>query len=382
MFNWAKNAQVQVPPSRVGISEPVYGPSAIQSVAEQAKETPYTEITKDDLAWEVMDSTNVETKTFYMTSDDGQLGMAQVIYSNVMGIRTTAQFSSKIFAKEQGKPHLWASDNVSNFEFSQDMQNFKADGCSMDINEQGDSYTIKSTTNRTSVVDLKFTRIAPGFVVGKDGTSNFGTDPKKPWGRMKHAFWPRCQVEGSIMTQQGPVDFKGKGCFIHALQGMKPHFAASTWNFANFQSPSYSAILMEFTTPKSYGETSVSVGGIVVDGAVLMAGASPDLKVKHTEIKGDPDNDWPEPNAVTFNWSGKTHDGKEVTAELAGSITRADRVDVMGELPKFVKQIVAGAAGTKPYIYQYTPKLKLKINVGGEEKEEEGILFMEATYIS
>jgi len=76
MFNWAKNA--------VGITEPTYGPSAIQSVADRAKETPYTEITKDDLRWECMDSTNVESKTFYMTSDSGHLGLVQVIYSNVM----------------------------------------------------------------------------------------------------------------------------------------------------------------------------------------------------------------------------------------------------------------------------------------------------------
>ena len=35
-----------------------------------------------------------------------------------------------------------------------------------------------------------------------------------------------------------------------------------------------------------------------------------------------------------------------------------------------------------PYIYQYKPKMKLKIKVGDEEVEEEGLLFMEATYIS
>lgn len=69
---------------RVGVTEPIYGPSAIRSVAEQTKETPYTELKKDDLAWECMDSTCVETKTFYMVSDDGHLGLAQVIYSNVM----------------------------------------------------------------------------------------------------------------------------------------------------------------------------------------------------------------------------------------------------------------------------------------------------------
>ncbi|RMY05730.1 hypothetical protein D0868_06250 [Hortaea werneckii] len=373
----------------VGISEPVYGPEAIQSVAEQTKETPYTEATpytevgKDDLAWEVMDSTNVETKTFYMTSDDGHIGLVQVIYSNVLGVKTTAQFSSKILSKEEGKPHLWASDNLANFAFSKDKQNFKADGCSMDISEKGESYTIKSNTNKSSIVDLKFTRTAPGFVAGNNGTSNFGTDPAKPWGKLKHIFWPRCQVEGTILTQQGPIDFKGRGMFVHALQGMKPHFAAAKWNFANFQSPSFSAISMNFTTPKSYGETVVTVGGIATENGLLVAGASPAIEAKHTEVKGDPDNDWPEPGAAAFTWTGKTPEGKDVTAKVVGPILpRVDRVDVMGELPKFVKQIVAGAAGTKPYIYQYTPKLKIKLNIGGEEKEEEGQLFMEATFIS
>lgn len=276
-----------------------------------------------------------------------------MVFSCERGIRTTAQFSAKIFSKEPGKEHLWASDNVSNFSFSADKQDFKADGCSMEISEDGKSYAIKSTANKKAVVDLKFTQAAPGFVVGRNGTSNFGTDPEKPWGRMKHAFWPRCRVEGSIMTQQGPVDFTGRGIFVHALQGMKPHFAAARWNFVNFQSPSYSAVLMGYTTPKSYGETVVNVGGIVTDDAILIAGASPSMHTEHTEIKGDPDNDWPEPGAVAFTWGGKSQDGKDVSAKLEGSILpRSDRIDVMGELPKFVKQIVAGAAGTKPYIYQ------------------------------
>ena len=70
-------------------------------------------------------------------------------------------------------------------------------------------------------------------------------------------------------------------------------------------------------------------------------------------------------------------------AELKGSLgLRLDRIDVMGEMPKFVKQIVAGASGAKPYIYQYAPKMKLKVSEGGEEREEEGQLFMEATFIS
>ena len=103
----------------------------------------------------------------------------------------------------------------------------------MNLSEDGKSYTIKSTTNKSSIVDLKFTQTSVGFVVGKDGTSYFGTDPQKPWGRMKHIFWPMCQVEGHILTQAGPVDFKGRGIFIHALQGMKPHFAGTVSYFSD-----------------------------------------------------------------------------------------------------------------------------------------------------
>jgi hypothetical protein len=52
-------------------------------VTKQADETPYTELRKEDLKWTAMDSTCVETQTFYMHSDKGRLGLAQVIYSNV-----------------------------------------------------------------------------------------------------------------------------------------------------------------------------------------------------------------------------------------------------------------------------------------------------------
>ena len=104
--------------------------------------------------------------------------------------------------------------------------------------------------------------------------------------------------------------------------------------------------MMEFTTPPSYGSTVVNVGGIATEGKLLYAGAT--NTAKHTSIKGDPDNDWPEPGSVCFEWKGNG-----IEAELAGSFgERLDRVDVMAEVPKFVKQIVAGTVGTKPYIYQ------------------------------
>jgi hypothetical protein len=140
---------------------------------------------------------------------------------------------------------------------------------------------------------------------------------------------------------------------------------------------------MDFTTPPSYGPSQVTVGGIAVDGEVLFAGANPDTTVEHTSIKNDPENGWPEPSAIVFTWKGKTKDGKDAWAELRATLERTDRVDVMIEVPKFVKQIVAGAAGTKPYIYQYNQKMTLKIKIGDEpEKTEEGRMYSEATFIT
>lgn len=198
-------------------------------MAQQTGEQQWTELKRDDLKWEVMQGTNVETKTFYMTSDSGKLGLAQIIYSDVLGVRTTAQFNSKIIDAKTAKPELWASDNLDKYEFSPDKQDFHSQSVSMELSKDGKSYHIKSTVNKGCIVDLTFTQTAPGFAVGRNGTSTFGTDPAKPWGRMSHVFWPRCQVTGSLITQQfGEVDFTGRGVFIHALQGMKPHFAGKT----------------------------------------------------------------------------------------------------------------------------------------------------------
>jgi hypothetical protein len=78
-MNWFKQTLANV----AGTAEPEYGPSAIQSVAVQTAETPYTELKREDMKWKAMDSTCVETQCFYLTADDGTVGMVQIIYSNV-----------------------------------------------------------------------------------------------------------------------------------------------------------------------------------------------------------------------------------------------------------------------------------------------------------
>jgi len=158
---------------------------------------------------------------------------------------------------------------------------------------------------------------------------------------------------------------------------MKPHFAASRWNFFTFQGPTYSAILMEFTTPPAYENTVVSVGGVAKDGEILFAGASPATSVKHDATQVDKKNKLPVPTDATFIIGGAGS-----TATRTGPVgTRLDLIDIMGELPTLVKNIAVSASGTQPYIYQYGPESTLNI-AGAQQAQETGPSFIEATFIS
>ena len=141
------------------------------------------------------------------------------------GIRITCQFNTKIFYPDRKEPILWSADTLENYGFDEDRLSFYADNLAVTLSEDGTQYTIKSAVNEASIVNLTFTRTTPGFQIGKNGTTSFGTDPEQPWGSMRHAFWPRNRVEGSIITEAGELDFKGRGSFVYALQGMKPHHA-------------------------------------------------------------------------------------------------------------------------------------------------------------
>jgi hypothetical protein len=221
MFSWAKSALSAV----AGTEEPIYGPEAIQPVGKNAGDPAYTELTKEHLKWQALNYTNVETQTFYFNADSGHIGFFQVIYNNIFGARTTVQFNTKVFHPNNEKPFLWSSDPLSNHGFDEGHYSFHADGVSIQLNEDGSAYTVKAAVNNSSLVNVKFTRTAPGFQGGKTGTSNYGTNPKEPWGSMHHHFWPRCSVEGSVITREGEIKIDGRGMFSHALQGMKPHHA-------------------------------------------------------------------------------------------------------------------------------------------------------------
>jgi hypothetical protein len=268
-------------------------------------------------------------------------------------------------------------------EFSGDKADIYADDVAVELDEAGDAYTVKSMLNPQSIVNLTITRLAPGFQVGTDGKTLYGTDLANPWGSMRHAFWPRCRAAGQIVTKDGPIDFRGRAMVVYALQGMKPHHAAARWNFVNFAGPTHSAVLMEFTTPPSYGSTVVSIGGVATDREIITAG--PSTSAAHTASRVDETTGWPEPTAVRYTWSGQTRDGRGVEALIEGPLgARLDKIDLMAQVPGFVKEIIAGTIGTKPYIYQYAPRgppLPLRLKLDGAEEVEEGVCFIETTFL-
>ena len=79
-------AKANPPPSLAtvaGTAEPIYGPEAFHSVADQEKLNPSHDANLEDMKWNALESTSVETQTFYLMADSGHHGMVQVIYSNV-----------------------------------------------------------------------------------------------------------------------------------------------------------------------------------------------------------------------------------------------------------------------------------------------------------
>lgn len=374
MLKWVQSGLSAV----AGTAEPKYGRNAIHTVTDyiQARTTPVSrETTLEDFNWIDPDNTNVETQTFYFSDlNTGYTGFAQVIHSNLMGLKVTAQFTFRLYNSKIGNADpncIWISTALENFRT--EGANFFADNLS--IEATGDKlFRVKSTVNPATEVDLTMKRLTPGVIFGKDGLTYYGDDVKAPWGSMRHVFWPRCSAIGTIKLKDATIDINGLTMFVMAMQGMKPHHAAKSWNFLNFQSDDFSAVQMEFTTPVSYACTKVNVA--ILTSKDLIIATSIDNEIVHEDPVED-DVGWKVPKSITFNFTDGT--GSEVIAKVSGPLKALiERVDVMAEIPQLIKNIVSGIAGAKPYIYQFCNMLTLEYN----GKEISGIGYNEVTFIS
>lgn len=144
------------------------------------------------------------------------------------GLHLTTQFNVKVFCPD-GKV-VWSAATLIDQGFSENQKDFYAENLSITLSEDGSTYTIKSAADAEVMVNLTIKNVAPGFKVGKDGKTHYGTDRENPWGSMRHIFWPRAKSEGVVIVGEDSIDCAGKAVFIMALQGMKPHHAGTYKN--------------------------------------------------------------------------------------------------------------------------------------------------------
>lgn len=443
-----------------GIAEPEYGSEYIHTVTDRVKgKQPYRETTREDLNWLSPDHTNVETATFYFSDlNTGVVGFFQIIHSNIIGLHLQAQFTFRIYdSHNPTKLNLWTSTKLEDFRV--EGPNFYAKDLFVELNEEDNEYHFKSSVNPRSTVDLRIRRMTPGCKVGDDPSTYYGDNIEEPWGCVRHVFWPRNSIVGTINVkvpvesesddEEGATADKNEeteaganaepaaaeeakeeategnseqddeesyeseeaevledrqitfseedpaySMFVLAFQGMKPHHAAKAWNFMYFHSKENTAVLMEFTTPKSYANTKVSFGILTDNSNILSVTIDNDFKHLNAEVD---DVGWNVPKEISIDYEGFTvdvtdeeianqeeteiHESKKVVANVNSKLANlVERIDVMNEIPNFIKSIVSGVSGTKPYIYQYAVDgSSLQINGAPVQK---GITWIEVTFIS
>ncbi|KZV89004.1 oxidative stress survival, Svf1-like protein [Exidia glandulosa HHB12029] len=377
-----------------------------------------------DLRWACSGGFVAESQIFYQYNEDGTFIMLQVIHASVGVWFPTIQFVVHVY-NPNTKERIWSSTNVSGF--TADGRSCKADEFSIVHNPSptvpgaAESYTITARPSRDVQVSVTVSRTAdaPGWKLGKDGKSLYGSNPEKPEGYVLHRFWPRTTATGHVVYKGKAITVDAVGMLVHAIQGMRPNLVASRWNFAHFQSRDalggVSAIMMEFTTPRGYGpkgkdsgNVKVNIGSVVIGGKlVLVTGETlfPGETEKkegvvvsratHLDPEFDKDTSYQAPTRIAFDWKGLSlaDSGVEVRAHLETNIGSphemkglVEKVDFLAEVPGPVKGVVSYVSGVKPFIYQWVNPAKLIIRapglVEGDKATVDGWLNNEATFIS
>lgn len=341
----------------------------------------------------------------------------------------------KYFNPKTGKK-VWKSKNVDEFmPLDADKRSSKSNAFTVslrDLDDGSQEYTIQA--NLDTDVQLTYTMKRPASAAGwklgegeRGGFSYFGENATSPVGYVIHRFWPFAKTSGLIVLDGQAIEADGQGMFVQAIQGMRPNLVASRWNFCTFQSTEHdgtSAMLMEFTTTSDYGIATaggegaaakrvpqvVTCGSVVYQGklaAVVAAtrdATAPEdapsrqsqTRITHLDKAKDELTGYQAPQAIRYVWDGPAiADQKPVQGELKVTLGApdatnglVDKVDVLAEIPYFVKKLVNYVAGTKPYIYQTLNPAELSLtlpaSVAGEEKKitAKGTVFEEHTFIS
>lgn len=248
----------------------------------------------------------------------------------------TIQFTARFFG---AGINTFKSVNMANFKLSPDRRSATADNMSITLNPECDKYSVQLTHEKELLVIFDFKRVDRGFKIG-GGKTYFGKD--RSAGFVEHKFWPKCEVNGTIVVDGKAFDISGSGLFVHAIQGMRPHLIASRWNFVNFQSKNVSLSMCEFETTPQYGSVKVNQGSLIIEDKLIGVSVRNQADFLSTEL--DPDTGYQIPDKILYTWDGKTLDTEDdfkVRMEVEPKILM-DKIDVLNEVPYFLKKLVQG----------------------------------------
>jgi len=414
----------------------------------------YGPVTRKELAWTCPTGLTTETHTWYTLLENGAFATSQIIYSPVGLWNPQVQMTFKYFDPKTGRK-VWKSKNVSQFEvLEKDRCSCKSETFSVtlrDLPDGGQEYAIQASLDQDVQLLYTFTRpaSAKGWTLGegaRGGHTYFGENLAAPDGYVMHRFWPYVRTSGLIVLDGQGIDAAGQGLYVRAIQGMRPNLVAARWNFVTFQSKDLggtAATLMELTTTPDYGKPPAEANGdparrepqvitfgsvtcnghlVAVVGATRSARQPEDTpsahsatRITHQQRAYDAETGYQAPQAIHYHWDGpalsqgdkvEAAPNTRVTAEVTTQLGEPDKmtglidkVDVLAEIPYFVRKMVNYVAGTKPYIYQTMQsdvQMRLSLpssilreaghSVEGDEPTAQfdvtGSLFEEHTFIS
>lgn len=330
-------------------------------------------------------ATKIETQTIYFCDrKTGHCGFIQLMNSTILGgFYKSFSMNIKIFNLNDDKtkrlsfwknfkldkPSIFTPLEVSNKNIQFQFVKHESSDCIGGLIIQGKVENIS--------INLKVV-IGKGFLIKPDGRSYYSSTPIDGNPNIdrciRHVFGPCCTGTGYIEYDSRKIQLANAPVLlISALQGLKPNNAAKTWNFATFLSESRCIVCMEFTTPKEYGEQTVTVSSDTdktTQTHQIYCGS--DLKskhVKHFGLRLDPITrvEFPSVVEIPLHKNG-------LSSLLLGPLNLIYTYDILEEMPAVLKGIVEKIEGINPYLYQFCQETEID--------DEKGISLVETTFIS
>ena len=258
-------------------------------------------------------------------------------------------------------------------------------------NEKNNNFSFKinysitpATATRPSPfsLDLEFEPLCAPFQVN-DGKIHFGAGKTDGFIEMK--FIPQGKCRGTIKIDGKSFDFKGVGVCLRQYQGVKPHVTTKRWNCSYFcenvtkiDQPIRSLFMIQMQSSPAYNGEVINYG-YYFDGKKLRAVTSKDNEIIYSKIKCDRETGYCVPEHFDYRWNGVDMEGKLFKAVVSGTpSSRIARIDLLENLPMFLRKIVESLCPARPYIYQ-TLNQSVKAEINGESLE--GTLFQEFSFL-